>query len=141
MKRLLKVLFAFAGLILLVVLGSCKKYVAGPKGEPGTPGENGNLKMTHILYTASSWSFGTTNGWESHLQSAKISNNVLTKGEVETYMQIGDDWWSLPYGVGDVFMEVSFDDGWVHFKYFKIHGGPPAKPDTVNFRIVILEPA
>src|SRR5688572_10417736 len=130
----MKLLFRIVPVTLVVaamfVAVSCKKNVAGTKGEPGapgTPGDNGNLRIYNTTYAATSWSLNG-NEWESHFSTEKISGNVLTKGEVEVYMQLEGDWWTLPYGVGDFFMQASVEQNWVHLKYFKIHGGPPPKP-------------
>src|SRR4051812_40123958 len=142
MKRLYRTLAVSLGIIFLGLIFSCKKkqeYVAGPKGDPGLHGDTGNVILSEVTFAASSWSLGAT-GWESNFQTGRISSKVMITGEVKVYMQIGKEWWSLPYGVGDVFMQATFEEQWVHLKYFEIHGGPPAKPDTVNFRAVILQP-
>lgn len=128
--------------ILIVVFSSCTKNVAGPKGDPGEPGKKGNVRQSHIssfTQDSSAWSF-TGNWWTTTIYASGVTNNLMSKGEVKVYMQIGDKWWNLPYAVGDIFMEVSIEPGLVHLKYSKIHGGPPAKPGPINFRIVFLEP-
>jgi hypothetical protein len=119
---------------------ACTKYVPGPQGDPGAPGGKGTLKITNLTYAASSWSLDVSDKWESTFQSTKITDNVIAKGEVDVFMQIDNKWWSLPYGEGDFFMQANVEKNFVRLKYLKIHGGPPPKPDTKNFRIVVMEP-
>lgn len=128
-------------LLLLLVSGvSCKKYVAGPKGEPGTPGKSGNTVQTSRGFTPLTWTF---NGawWNASINVPEITENVLAKGDVEVYMLVNNQWWSLPYAVGDVFMQMSIEKSWVRLKYSKIHDGPPAQPSGISFRVVVLAPA
>lgn len=128
--------------VVIVLLSNCTKNVAGPQGDPGAPGKKGNVIQSHInsfTQPASAWSF-TGNWWTSVIYAPQVTNNLMSKGEVKVYMQIGDKWWDLPYAVGDVFMEVSIEPGIIHLKYSKIHDGPPEKPGPINFRLVFLEP-
>ncbi len=128
-------------LLCLLVFNSCKKSVAGPQGDKGENAPKGNLVQTDriINVSASSWVF---NGWyTADIYSPDITNDVITKGEIKVYMKINNQWWSLPYAVGDIFMEQTSETGYLHLKYSKIHGGPPPNPGAVTFRIVISSPA
>ncbi len=134
--------FFRVGFVFLVLTGlcSCKKYVAGPKGDTGTPGKSGNAIQSTRSFQPLSWTF---NGawWNTSINVPEITDNVIANGEVEVYMQINDQWWALPYAVGDVFMQMSIEKNWVRLKYSKIHDGPPAQPSGVNFRVVVTAPA
>jgi hypothetical protein len=127
---------------LLVAAVSCKKNVPGVQGEPGTPGKSGNMKLYHVStesQPASAWFDGGT-GWESTISTPQITNSVLSKCEVDVYMQVGGAWRNLPYAEGDLFMQFSIEVGRVRLKYIKIHGYPE-KPVATNFRVAIMIPA
>lgn len=127
--------------VLLILFASCKKYVAGPKGDPGTPGLNGNVKQYSIVVNQASavWTF---NGgwWTSSLDAPTITDGVIERGDVKVYVQVGTEWWALPYAVGNLITQCSVENSVVHLKYYKIHNGPPAMPDNMNFRIVTMVP-
>jgi hypothetical protein len=126
---------------LLLAFVACKKNVAGPQGDAGTNGGKGNMKETERTFTiaATSW---TTNGaaWTVPVYAPEITNDVISKGEVKVYMKNSNQWWSLPYGVGDIFMEQNTEVGYLYLKYSKIHGGPPLSPGIREFRLVTMAP-
>ncbi len=126
---------------LLFALSSCKKDVAGPKGDPGTNGGTGNLKKSERTFTvqASSW-VNTLGFYSTNVYFPEITNDVITKGEVKVYMQIGTQWWSLPYAVGDIMMHQSIELDYLHLNYSRIHGVPPSSPGQVTFRVVVFAP-
>lgn len=143
MKKQFRKLVCLLPLPLLFLFNTCTKSVAGPKGEPGTAGKNGNLKQTYIgpfTQPASSWSFDGSR-WNSIIYVSEISSDVISKGEVRVYMLVGSEWWSLPYAVGNLFTQMSIEKGLVHLLRSKIHDGPPAQPVATNFRIVVFSPA
>jgi hypothetical protein len=125
----------------LFVFSFCTKQVAGPKGEKGTPGKKGNLTQSQRSVTVadSSWAF---NGgwWKTTVYVPEITSTVIAKGEVKAYMKIGTEWWSLPYAVGDKFMQLTIESGMLHLDYTEIHGGPPPAPGERSFRIVTFAP-
>ncbi len=126
---------------LLLGSTSCKKDVAGPKGDAGTPGKKGNLKQSERSFTvqASSW-INNSGFWTANVYFPEITTDVLSKGEVKVYMKIGTQWWSLPYAVGDIMMHQTFEFEYLHLEYSKIHGIPPSSPGQVTFRVMILQP-
>ncbi|MBL7917850.1 MAG: hypothetical protein JNM96_05605, partial [Bacteroidia bacterium] len=133
-NTIIKSIFLIMPFILLS-LGSCKKNVPGPKGDSGEDGGQGNLVQSERTFTIypSSWTFNGSR-YSAQVYFPEITNDVLTKGEVRVYMKIGNEWWSLPYAVADVFMRQSIELGYIHLEYLKIHGVPPASPGQVTFR-------
>lgn len=128
-------------LFLCLVFNSCKKNVAGPQGDKGTPGGKGNLNQFERTFTIypNSWTFN--GGWyENQIYFPEITNDVMLKGGIKVYMKIGTQWWSLPYVVGDVFMEQTTQPGLLHLKLSKIHNGPPPAPLPTVFRVVVYSP-
>lgn len=137
-------IFKLSGLLVLSLalsFSSCKKQVAGPQGDPGVDGKKGNLKKTDRSFTVADVSWQASVGtWTSNVYAPEITNDVLMKGEVKVYMKVGEKWWSLPYAVGDIFMEQSTEISYLHLKYSKIHGGPPPSPWAVMFKLVTFAP-
>ncbi len=126
--------------LLMFAFSSCTKHVAGPKGEPGTDGKKGNLKKTERTFTVSASSWVNTGWYNAKVYFPEITNDVLKKGDVEVYMKIGTQWWSLPYGVEDVFMHHSIEFEYINFEYSKIHGVPPTAPGDRTFRVITYSP-
>lgn len=133
--------FFLALTFLLLVFTSCKKDVAGPKGDPGADAKKGNLKKSERTFTvqASSW-INNSGAYATNVFSPEINNDVITKGEVEVYMKIGTQWWSLPYAVGDIVMHHSIELNYLHIDYTRIHGVPPSSPGERTFRVVVYAP-
>jgi hypothetical protein len=130
-------------IISLFVLGfsSCKKNVAGPKGDKGEAAKKGNAKQSQRQFTVQSSSWTTNGGWWSaNVYCPEITTDVIAQGEVKVYMKIGTEWWALPYAVGDTFMHQSIESNYIHLEYSKIHGGPPPKPLETTFRVVVYTP-
>ena len=127
---------------MLSALSACKKDVAGPKGDPGVPAKMGNSKQSDRSFTIypSAWTFDGVR-YSTLVYFPEISNDVLTQGEVKVYMKIGTEWWSLPYGVGDVFFHKTIEYQYLHILYSKIHGSPTSAPGQITFRVVTLGPA
>ena len=127
---------------LSLVFSGCTKSVAGPKGEAGSPGKNGNLKETHLgpfTQQSSLWTFDGS-VWASEIYVSDINADVMARGEVRVYMQENGEWWTLPHSVGNLFTQMSIDKGMVHLVRSKIHDGPPLQPVNTNFRVVIFSP-
>jgi len=131
----------FAIPFLLLSLVACKKDVAGPKGDPGKDGGKGNLKKSERTFTVQSASWVNNSGfYSSNVYFPEITNDVISKGEVEVYMKVGTQWWSLPYLVGDIVMHQSIEFETLHLEYSRIHGVPPSSPGAVTFRVVVYAP-
>jgi hypothetical protein len=116
---------------------SCNKNVAGPKGEPGESGKLGNSRQNSVKMeiSASTWNFNGTY-YSAKLFVPEITEQVNSGGEVKVYMKLNGQWWSLPYAVGDLVTQASFEKGYLHLKYFKIHGVASPYPATRNYRVV-----
>jgi hypothetical protein len=143
MKNQTKALFYLSALALLFILSGCTKYVAGPKGETGAPGKNGNMVQTTIgplTKTPTDWTFDGT-GWNTSVFVIEINDDVINKGEVKGYIKIGNEWRSLPYAYnGDIFTQMSIGKTEIRLQRREIHGGPPPAPDVTSFRFVVFAP-
>ncbi|MBL7931857.1 MAG: hypothetical protein JNL60_08145 [Bacteroidia bacterium] len=126
-------------LLTVLIFSQCKKYVAGPQGDPGEPGKKGNAKQSNRNYDMIP-SFWTFNGsfYTANINVPEITDNVITNGEVTVFMKVNDQWWKLPYAVGDIYMQLSIEKGFVKLKYSKIHDGPPEAPGMLSFRIITM---
>lgn len=140
MKLHLLLIILIASILLTLV--ACTKYVAGPKGEAGTPGSAGNLVVSQFSLTikSSDWS-ALEATWIADVFSDKITPIVLQKGEVKVYVNVDGNWWVLPYGKDYIFTQSTLQEGKIRLVTAHIHGGVPIQPTTTNYRIVILAPA
>jgi hypothetical protein len=136
--------FVFLGVVFFL-LGSCKKNVVGPKGDSGTPGTPGNLKISYtntFELSSSSWTyFPNLNHWSLNLFVAEINSDVLEKGEVKLYMKVGTQWQVLPYGKNYVFMQYNISHNFIGIVVSHIHGGIPERPLDGEYRVVVFSPA
>ncbi|WP_317899680.1 hypothetical protein [Aurantibacillus circumpalustris] len=132
-------------LVLLFMFTACKKYVAGPQGDPGTPGKAGNLTQINInpiKVSTFSWTFkSNTFSWETTIYVGEISKDVIEKGEVKVYLDLNDQWNALPYGKNYIFTQYSISENLIKLNTSHIHGGEPSRPLDANYRIVIFSPA
>src|SRR5687768_13481268 len=91
-------------LVCMILICSCVKKVAGPKGETGAAGKTGNATQTHISsfnLQSSQWTLNGAN-WEAYIYDPRINTDILSSGDVEVYLQIGSSWHSLPRATGDI---------------------------------------
>src|SRR4051812_9281779 len=101
------VLYCFVVAAALLFPG-CTKYVAGPKGEPGTAGSNGTLIQTvqgPFTIRASGWTWNNY-AWVADVSAPAVTENVMNGGEVKVYMKDNGEWRSLPHAVGNVFTQM-----------------------------------
>lgn len=136
--------FIFLGIIFFL-LSSCKKNVAGPQGDAGTPGKPGNLKVSStntFELQASSWTyFPNYNHWKLNLFFAEINTDVLEKGEVKLYMKVNSQWQVLPYGKDYIFTQYGISNNTIEIVVSHIHGGVPERPLDGEYRLVVFFPA
>lgn len=129
-----------AFLLVLLAFVQCTKNVAGPQGDPGEPGKKGNAKQSSRTsdLASTAWTF---NGsfYLAKINVPEITDNVISGGEVTVFMLVDNQWWKLPYAVGDIYMQQSIEKGFVNLKYSQIHDGPPELPGTLKFKIVTLD--
>jgi hypothetical protein len=127
----------------LILFSACTKQVAGPKGDPGTPGKAGNLKKelaTVITLNASSWALEEQT-WKASVFVSAITRDVIERGEVKLYVEKDGKWWALPYGQGYVFTQYSIEENFIRLECTDIHEGLPEQPQTARFRLVVFIPA
>lgn len=124
----------------LLVTSSCKKEVAGPKGDTGAPGKDGNANVSGTGAFSVSFNDWTANGqvWTAFLFYDKITSEIVNKGSVQVFVQIDNLWWGLPYLEGDAYTNFGIEAGKVKLVHGESHGGLPDKPSTANYRIVVI---
>lgn len=124
----------------LFVTSSCNKEVAGPKGDTGAPGKDGNANVSGTGAFSVSFNDWTASGpvWTTFLFYDKITNDIVTKGSVQVFVQIDNVWWGLPYSEGDAYTNFGIELGKVKLSHGESHGGLPDKPATANYRIVAI---
>ncbi len=125
------------------VMAACaKKEIKGPQGDPGTPGGGGNASIslsTVFQITSLQWKADTPSvSLKVSVNSTLLTKNVVERGAVKVYIQMGSSWAELPYDSGDLFMQYAFQEGSLTLNYINIEGGFPAAPATANYRMVIL---
>lgn len=130
-------------LSVLLIFSACKKQVAGPKGESGLPGQNGNANQTVIssfLILSQAWQTNTIKkDWNTDYFTDLITDEVLLKSEINVYAQINGNWYALPYTIQDFHLQYSLVKGTLHLNYFKSHQ-VANQPASMNFRLVIVSP-
>ncbi|MDI1354341.1 MAG: hypothetical protein PSX36_05465 [bacterium] len=142
MKNITIKWFTVSSMLMIFAFSFCTKDVAGPKGNPGTPGKKGNLLEVHtkiFLHPSSAW-YKLEFDWESVIYVPEITKTVLESGEVKVYMQVGKEWYDLPYGEGLFYTRCWFEQGIVYLNYYNTHTAIPERPVSRNFRIVVLSP-
>lgn len=164
MKRL-NTLFPFLLCIVIAITTvSCEKGEdgaqgpegpAGPAGPPGAPGPAGSPGTANVIYsnwiTTPEWKPDTvmegsvvvdTLGWFVEVAAAKLDAEILNKGEIKTYINLGTTAapvvYPLPYNDGFVLISPVFYTGGIQFysnlrlnglpiRYVLIPGGAPAR--------------
>lgn len=134
------------GVLLALGFLSCKKEVAGPKGDTGPAGKDGNANVATVqsfVVTSSSWGASADSlGWVNLLSVNKITQDIADRGSVQVFMQPqgSSTWWALPYFDVDNGIEFGIEPGIVRLMNFEAdpHGHAPPKPATMNFRVVII---
>lgn len=135
-------IFISTALLFALTFSFCTKNVAGPKGDPGTPGKKGNAVETHtkaFVQPSSAWSKQEFD-WESLLYVPEITQTVLEKGEIKVYVQIGTDWYDLPYIEGLYITRCRFQAGLVYLNYYHTHTVVPERPVARSYRVVVISP-
>lgn len=139
--RRIKVLNIIAVLGLTLTL-ACTKYVAGPQGDPGTPGLPGNLVLKEFSKTLDSLDWSKSEiSWVAEIFTDQITSSVILKGEVKVYVNEENKWWVLPFGKDYIFTQSTITEGKIRLVNEHIHGGVPARPGKQTYRVVILAPA
>jgi len=141
MKYILKVIF-FSLAAAFFISGCSKETVKGPKGDPGDPGGGGNSTIqASSIFTVSTTQWqktADTSAWKFTINTALITQDIVDKGSVKVFTQIGTSWWELPYTEGDLFTQFGFDVGVANLYFTDIHGGLPARPVTRAYRVITI---
>ncbi len=141
MKNIFKFIFCLA--TLLVFLTGCKKQVAGPKGESGLNGKNGNANQTSMssfIILSQAWQTNNVRkDWNTDYYTDLINDEVIQKSSISVYVQINGAWFPLPYTKEDYHIQYNLISGSLHLNYFKSHQ-VANQPASMNFRLVIVSP-
>jgi len=140
--------FWLLALTMSFFISSCKKKeIAGPQGDPGTPGAGGNVSVTTtsiLVITSSQWSPDLqANCMRATIDFPQITNAVISRGAIKVFVQNGTSlggpvWAELPFVTGDLITQYGFDEGHLYLNFVNIEGGMPSAPPTNNYRVVIL---
>lgn len=140
--HMIKVLLIPFCAFCLMVTACKKKEIQGPKGDPGAPGGGGNSNIASgsvFVVTTSQWQVDSVSeSLKVTINASELTKDVIEKGGVKVYMQVGTTWADLPYVKGDLFTQFGFDEGHLYLHYINIEGGFPTAPLTTSFRMVIL---
>jgi hypothetical protein len=130
---------------LLLICPACrKKEIQGPKGEAGTPGGGGNAQISStepFIIGSSQWKATPDSSWKVTVLQPLLTADVVNKGGIKVFMQIGADWWELPHVDGDHFTQFSFTTGALTLEFSDMHGNFPKQPPARSYRLVILSEA
>jgi hypothetical protein len=122
---------------------ACKKQVAGPKGESGTNGKNGNTNQSHIkefTLLAYEWKTNTVNyDWNATINTELVTDEVIEKGLVNVYVNVNSVWMPLPYMREDFHLRYKLSKGKIGLNYFKLHGVAD-QPGAMNIKVSIVSP-
>lgn len=119
MKKVFGYLFVACMFSLALGMTSCKKGDAGPAGPEGPKGDSGVAGNAGIIY--SGWLDATFDinasgtGYEVEIPAAKITDDILNKGEVKVYTQYYDNGnlttLALPFFNGSYILNVELFKG------------------------------
>ena len=134
----------FLVITFAIIFGACaKKEIQGPKGDPGTPGNGGNTNISSsdvFVIGSTQWqpSSADSSLWQVTYNSALITKDVVAKGSVKLYLQIGTAWFELPYINADLYTQFGYSEGQLKLVYSDIHGEKISAPALANYRLVVL---
>lgn len=143
-------------LLLSLLINSCQKSTAGPKGDTGatgaqgpagTPGTagNANLQVQTFTTTSSSW---TSYNWpyeyiETVLTVPAITSTVVLNGDVRVYVleSASSSWIAMPYSFLAYQYTYKYKAGQVIINYTMYNGNTPVNPGAQQFKVVVIPPA
>ena len=139
MTQIIK-LFCFS-ILTFCLAGACKKQVAGPKGETGNSGMNGNANhntVNSFLVLTQAWlTNNVKKDWNTDYPCDLLTIAAIEQSAITVYVQIDGAWFPLPYGKDDFHLQYSLVPGTLHLNYFKSHQ-VANQPASMNFRLVIV---
>lgn len=135
-------------LLLMLFLQACKKQVAGPKGEPGLDGKNGNSNVVTtnaFVIKGSSWDSVIENdhwSWKKTLVLSQLTNSAISDGDIMVYRcrAENDNWYRLPVFEGYLCTQFSFETGLLHLRLTHLHEGIAPRPKDDVYKLVVLSP-
>lgn len=139
--KFIKLINACLLMLGLLFFSCAKEEIQGPKGEPGTPGGGGNAGINAssiFTVTSTQWQKTADSAWAYSINTSLITQEIVDKGVVKVYVQIGTAWWELPYTEGDLFTQCGFDVGFANLHFADIHGGMPPRPSTAAYRVITI---
>jgi hypothetical protein len=130
-------------LILVILFAACKKQVAGPKGESGINGKNGNANQSHIkefTLLSQDWKTNTVRmDWNASIATELITDDVIQKGMVCVYLNVNGRWTSIPHAFDDFRLQYKLSKGVIGLNYLETHG-VAAQPGAMNIKVSIVSP-
>lgn len=144
LKIITRPLLQCSFLALLFLFTSCRKNVAGPKGEAGKAIYNGNTKQYKtqtITIEPNMWKNEIrAKDWDVKIYNEAITQDVILNGSVDVSVKLNEEWLILPYSNLDNFLQVLISEGFVHLYNYKVHGFTP-KPQSMTVKITIFTKA
>lgn len=130
-------------MLLFCCMAACTKQVAGPKGDPGEPAPQGNLKQSKVfVLSVDSSDWNVEKGvWVTTIFMEDLKYGNAKSFQVNVYMEMDAVWWCLPYSETDIFTQFSIADRVLRLSRYKLHGAPGSRPSKARFRIVVLSTA
>ncbi len=130
-------------LILAILLIACKKQVAGPKGESGINGKNGNANQSYIkefTLLPQEWKTNTVRmDWNANIVTDLVTDEVIQKGMVCVYLNVNGRWTSIPHAFDDFRLQYKLAKGVIGLNYLETHGAAD-QPGAMNFKVTIVSP-
>ena len=132
----------FSGALLLLVFACQKKEIKGPQGDPGTNGigGNSNIDASAVFAIASNQWIANADSteWYFTVNAPQVTADIASSGVVRAFIEVGTNWWELPYLSGEYFMQFGFSTGSVKLSYLDPHGEKLPSPATAYYRLVTL---
>ena len=136
----------FLGALTMLSFSSCKKEVAGAKGDQGVQGiqgiqgQDGNANVigsNEVTLSTSSWT-QNSNSWSATLTMGAITQDVVNTGMVKVFIKYGSEWWALPDFTGTNSTQYGFGLGYVSLFNSNTDNSLPSNPGAKTFRIVVI---
>lgn len=107
--------------LIAITFTGCKKE-AGPKGDKGDPGVNGNANVISTgSVTLNLWTYFSSNdSYLSLISVSAINQAVVDKGAVLAYIETANGWSALPFhGMLTFYDDIQYeiDNGFVNIWY------------------------
>lgn len=138
-------IFLPLAIVFAILFTQCtKEGPAGPQGTAGnngTNGTNGNANVTGsttVTTNSASWTAISTWGFSAIINLGAIDQDIVDKGAVMVYEQLGTGWLALPYTYGKVSRSYLFSPGMVKIYIQNTDGSTATNPGAITYRIVVI---